>query len=472
MSSLSRYWDSKTVLRTPLSQTPWHFSALRVVAKKPLDFGLALDPYFLAAAHATTISLILSFWRQAQLQQNTSLYFLPYHPHSIAILLWTLLRPQHHHGYRQQVSRLLIPLLPLHLEQPTLNFNTICWSWKQSRLFSLTLGVEPNKATLQGLASTLNNAGKIILSSWAHMYTIGSSLNFAQSSHSPTNRKLSSNLPTPPKHKSSFRRLPSHSNSSLSHKSNTYKQHQHPRQLKPAEQRSFETLWYGRSVRSKWRSCNGRGSSCCKHRRPSWNERRRRGRRDPRRLSWECPKTAWIRHSRQKLPSQRPHSPKPNPSRFLKLNLRRTRRPRNPRHLLPKPLQHQKRQRRHLPRRLEFYTAKLDDKHAVRKAITLAWFPLSISPVSLFRLDSFQECMIFRMQQEAVMYKQHPIGHCKFGHRGNEMNPHFLAWLRPESLQLTVKAASMRFQIYEASFRFHKTILDFTSYRYTCSTKM
>ena len=36
---------------------------------------------------------------------------------------------------------------------------------KQSRLFSLTLGVEPNKATLQGLASTLNSAGKMILSS-------------------------------------------------------------------------------------------------------------------------------------------------------------------------------------------------------------------------------------------------------------------------------------------------------------------
>lgn len=82
--------------------------------------------------------------------------------------------------------------------------------------------------------------------------------------------------------------------------------------------------------------------------------------------------------------------------------------------------------------------------------------------------------MIFRMQQEAVMYKQHQIGHCKFGHRDNEMNPHFLARLRPESHQLTVKAASMRVQIYEASlsYRFHKTILDFTSYRYTCSTKM
>lgn len=33
----------------------------------------------------------------------------------------------------------------------------------QSRLFSLTLGVEPNKATLQNLASTMNSAGEMIL---------------------------------------------------------------------------------------------------------------------------------------------------------------------------------------------------------------------------------------------------------------------------------------------------------------------
>ena len=37
-----------------------------------------------------------------------------------------------------------------------------------SRLFSLTLGVEPNKATLQQLAGTLNSAGKMILSKHAY----------------------------------------------------------------------------------------------------------------------------------------------------------------------------------------------------------------------------------------------------------------------------------------------------------------
>ena len=71
---------------------------------------------------------------------------------------------------------------------------------------------------------------------------------------------------------------------------------------------------------------------------------------------------AQIRLYRQKLLSLRPHSPKLNTPRLLKLNLCRTRRQRNRTHLLPKFLQPQKRQQRHPPKRLEFCTANVDDK--------------------------------------------------------------------------------------------------------------
>ena len=127
---------------------------------------------------------------------------------------------------------------------------------------------------------------------------------------------------------------------------------------------------------------------------------------------------AQIRHYRQKLPSPRPQSPKLNTPRLLKLNLCRIRRQRNRTHLLPKFLQHQKRQQRHPPKRPEFCPANVDDKSEDVHCCPATWFSRSASRLYDIVGSSLTRSMGHFTLSESSSFDR---TQSKFGHACNDM---------------------------------------------------
>ena len=121
-----------------------------------------------------------------------------------------------------------------------------------NQLFSLTLGVEPNKQTLQNIASTMNSAGTKPKEPHLHP-PHKTNASHLQSSPLPTNKKLLSNTPTQSKHRNSSRkpRFQTTSRNSPNHKSNTSKPHPLRRPPKRVKPRSYEIQWCGRLQRSR-----------------------------------------------------------------------------------------------------------------------------------------------------------------------------------------------------------------------------